>query len=42
MDGAPEIELVDEVDVIEQQPLDRRAEAFAGIHDRLEAALHAS
>lgn len=39
MDDDTRIELVDEVEVIEQQPLARRAEAFAALHDRLEAAL---
>lgn len=34
--------LLDEIEVIEEQPLERRAEAFAALHDRLEAALAGS
>lgn len=35
-------ELLDELQLIEEQPLERRAEAFAALHDRLEAALAGS
>lgn len=35
-------ELVGELELIEQQPLERRAEGLAALHDRLEAALAAS
>ncbi|MFC7430004.1 MULTISPECIES: hypothetical protein [unclassified Agrococcus] len=34
--------LLDEIELIEEQPLERRAEAFAALHDRLEAALAGS
>lgn len=33
--------LVDEIDLIEQQPLEERAEHLARVHDRLQAALGA-
>lgn len=33
--------LVDELDLIEQQPLEERAEHLARVHDRLQAALGA-
>lgn len=33
--------LVDEIQLIEEQPLERRAPAYAALHDRLEQALGA-
>ncbi|GAA2174734.1 hypothetical protein GCM10009846_21820 [Agrococcus versicolor] len=35
-------DLLDELELIEEQPLERRAAAFAALHDRLEAALSGS
>ena len=36
-----EHELVDELDLVEQQPLEERAEHLARLHDRLQAELGA-